>query len=136
MTNVSTVAGPRHHLGMPKRIYTSALPRMQLRLKSIPSTLPAFIPFPVHAYSVRKMLDHVTPFFALFASILVLLPLSWHIRSRNVGTITLSLYLFFGNFDNFVNSTVWWSSTANKAPGFCEISKYATQGRRLLGHRH
>nr|AEY62504.1 pheromone receptor a1 [Ustilago xerochloae] len=68
------------------------------------------------------MLDHVTPFFALFASILVLLPLSWHIRSRNVGTITLSLYLFFGNLDNFVNSTVWWSSTANKAPGFCEIS--------------
>ncbi|KAJ1028034.1 hypothetical protein NDA13_003484 [Ustilago tritici] len=68
------------------------------------------------------MLDHVTPFFALFASILVLLPLGWHIRSRNVGTITLSLYLFFGNLDNFVNSVAWWSTAEDKAPGFCEVS--------------
>lgn len=73
------------------------------------------------------MLDHVTPFFALFASILVLLPLGWHIRSRNVGTITLSLYLFFGNLDNFVNSVAWWSTAEDKAPGFCEVSKYEVQ---------
>ncbi|SPO32338.1 probable Pheromone receptor 1 [Ustilago trichophora] len=68
------------------------------------------------------MLDHVTPFFALLASVLVLMPLAWHIRSRNVGTIALSVWLVLGNLDNFVNSMAWWNGLENKAPGFCDIS--------------
>ncbi|SNX82060.1 probable Pheromone receptor 1 [Melanopsichium pennsylvanicum] len=68
------------------------------------------------------MLDHVTPFFALVSAVLVLLPLPWHIRSRNVGTVALSTWLFLGNVDNFVNSMVWWNSTSDKAPVFCELS--------------
>nr|CDI55363.1 a2-pheromone receptor Pra1 [Melanopsichium pennsylvanicum 4] len=67
------------------------------------------------------MLDHVTPFFALVSAVLVLLPLPWHIRSRNVGTVALSTWLFLGNVDNFVNSMVWWNSTSDKAPVFCEL---------------
>nr|AEY62480.1 pheromone receptor a1 [Anthracocystis walkeri] len=68
------------------------------------------------------MLDHVTPFFALLSFFLVLMPFAWHIRSRNVGTIALSVWLILGNLDNFVNSMVWWNSIADLAPGFCEIS--------------
>ncbi|SJX66147.1 related to pheromone receptor a2 [Sporisorium reilianum f. sp. reilianum] len=68
------------------------------------------------------MLDHVTPFFALVAFFLVLLPLAWHIRSRNAGTISLSIWLLLGNLDTFINAMVWWSSTANLAPGYCELT--------------
>ncbi len=68
------------------------------------------------------MIDHITPFFALAAAALVLLPLPWHIKSRNVGTLALSIWLFLGNIDNFVNSMAWWHSTSNKAAIFCELS--------------
>nr|WJN24961.1 putative pheromone receptor [Moesziomyces parantarcticus] len=68
------------------------------------------------------MLDHITPFLALVAAALVLLPLPWHIKSRNVGTIALSTWLFLGNVDNVVNSLAWWDTTSNKAPIFCELS--------------
>nr|ALS87617.1 pheromone receptor 1 [Ustilago esculenta]QBH70111.1 pheromone receptor a1 [Ustilago esculenta] len=68
------------------------------------------------------MLDHVSPFLSLLASVLVFMPLAWHVKSRNVGTIVLSIWLILGNLDNFINSMVWWNTTANKAPGFCEIS--------------
>lgn len=81
-----------------------------------------------------NMLDHVTPFFALLACILVLLPFSWHVRSRNVGTIMLSTWLFLGNLDNFVNSMVWWNSFANKAPGYCELSKSKAEHCALVDH--
>ncbi|EST05906.1 Fungal pheromone mating factor [Kalmanozyma brasiliensis GHG001] len=50
------------------------------------------------------------------------MPLAWHVRSRNVGTIALSVWLLLGNLDTIINSFAWWSSTADKAPGFCEIS--------------
>nr|DBA11503.1 TPA_inf: STE3 [Sporisorium graminicola] len=68
------------------------------------------------------MLDHVTPFFSLLAFFLVLLPLAWHVRSRNVGTIALSVWLLLGNLDTFVNAVVWWNTDADLAPGYCELS--------------
>nr|WJN24964.1 putative pheromone receptor [Pseudozyma flocculosa] len=68
------------------------------------------------------MLDHVTPFFALLSFFLVSTPFAWHVRSKNVGTIVLSVWLMLGNLDNFVNSMVWWNSSANLAPGLCELS--------------
>lgn len=69
------------------------------------------------------MLDHITPFFALVAFFLVLMPFAWHIKSKNVGLIMLSIWLMLGNLDNFVNSMVWWKTTADLAPGYCELSK-------------
>nr|DBA11500.1 TPA_inf: STE3 [Pseudozyma hubeiensis] len=68
------------------------------------------------------MLDHVTPFFALLAFFMILLPFAWHVKSRNVGTIMLSVWLMLGNLDNFIDSMVWWNTTADLAPGYCEIS--------------
>nr|AEY62496.1 pheromone receptor a1 [Ustanciosporium gigantosporum] len=68
------------------------------------------------------MIDHVVPPFALISCFLVLLPLSWHIKSGNTGTIALAAWLFLGNLDIFINSMIWWSNYENKAPWYCEIS--------------
>ncbi|GAC74678.1 hypothetical protein PANT_12c00086 [Moesziomyces antarcticus T-34] len=75
------------------------------------------------------MLDHLTPFFALAAAALVLLPLPYHIKSRNVGTLALSIWLFIGNIDGAINSMVWWHSTSNKAAFFCELSNVHRNSR-------
>ncbi|PWZ01478.1 pheromone receptor a1 [Testicularia cyperi] len=68
------------------------------------------------------MIDPVVPFIALLSALLVLLPLPWHIKSGNVGTVALAIWLFIGNLDIFINSMMWWKSSDNKYPAFCEIS--------------
>ncbi|ETS62568.1 pheromone receptor a1 [Moesziomyces aphidis] len=78
------------------------------------------------------MLDHLTPFFALAAAALVLLPLPYHIKSRNVGTLALSIWLFIGNIDGAINSMVWWHSTSNKAAFFCELMYIAIPACNLV----
>jgi len=54
--------------------------------------------------------------------VLVSLPLTWHVRSRNVGTLSYMFYVFFGNLFFLVNSIVWFNNVNDPAPIWCDIT--------------
>ncbi|KAG8908966.1 hypothetical protein FRB99_000069 [Tulasnella sp. 403] len=59
---------------------------------------------------------------------LLLLPLPWHLRARNVATLTIITCLFFSNLIHGVNSIVWSGSVVVKAVVWCDITTKFTIG--------
>ncbi|EJU00446.1 fungal pheromone STE3G-protein-coupled receptor [Dacryopinax primogenitus] len=68
------------------------------------------------------MHDVVFQAFSGVSLLLVLLPISWHIRAVNTGTLSLIFYVFFGNLFYFVNSVVWFNALWDPAPVWCDIT--------------
>ncbi|KAL4061745.1 GPCR fungal pheromone mating factor [Scleroderma citrinum] len=62
------------------------------------------------------------PFSAFLAAILVIIPLPWHWRARNVGTLAIMIWLFVMNIIYGVNIIVWTGNVDNPAPVWCDIS--------------
>nr|XP_019008795.1 uncharacterized protein I206_06479 [Kwoniella pini CBS 10737]OCF47576.1 hypothetical protein I206_06479 [Kwoniella pini CBS 10737] len=59
--------------------------------------------------------------------LLVLLPSPWHLRARNVATLSLIFWLLLANIVTFVNSLMWADNFRDLSPVWCDIS-----GRVLL----
>ncbi|KAG8909213.1 hypothetical protein FRC01_007074 [Tulasnella sp. 417] len=53
---------------------------------------------------------------------LLLLPLPWHLRARNIATLTIFTALFITNLTHGVNSIVWAGSIVTKVPVWCDIT--------------
>ncbi|RXK42208.1 hypothetical protein M231_00566 [Tremella mesenterica] len=63
-------------------------------------------------------------FWSLIGFILVLLPASWHLRARNVATLSLIFWLSLANAVMFVNTLIWSGNFRNTSPIWCDISSH------------
>ncbi|QRV83678.1 STE3-type pheromone receptor [Ceratobasidium sp. AG-Ba] len=68
------------------------------------------------------MRDPVFPTLCAIAIVLCLLPLPWHLRTRNIGTLLYIGWSLVGCIIYFINSLVWAGSIEDKAPIWCDIS--------------
>lgn len=69
------------------------------------------------------MHDLAFPVVCALAIILVLMPLPWHWKARNTGTLLFIGWTVVGNLVFFVNAIVWDSNLGNPAPVWCDICK-------------
>ena len=53
----------------------------------------------------------------------MILPLPWHWRAKNVATLALIFWLFIENFFVFVNALIWADNYKDVAPIWCDISE-------------
>ncbi|KAF8153838.1 GPCR fungal pheromone mating factor [Crassisporium funariophilum] len=61
------------------------------------------------------------PIGAFTAAVLVLIPLPWHWRARNVPTLSIIAWLFISNIIYGVNSIIWANNVNIVAPIWCDI---------------
>lgn len=57
--------------------------------------------------------------------ILSIIPLWWHLGSRNVGTCAYMIWTALACLVYFVDSIVWRGNAINRAPVWCDICKFA-----------
>ncbi|OAX34692.1 fungal pheromone STE3G-protein-coupled receptor [Rhizopogon vinicolor AM-OR11-026] len=62
------------------------------------------------------------PVVAFLAAALVLVPVPWHWRARNVGTLAIITWLFVVNTIYGINAILWAGNVNNPAPLWCDIS--------------
>ncbi|KAJ6629063.1 GPCR fungal pheromone mating factor [Mycena sp. CBHHK59/15] len=62
------------------------------------------------------------PIGAFAASFIVLIPLPWHWRARNVPTLSLIAWLFIANMTYAVNAVIWAGSIDIVAQVWCDIA--------------
>ncbi|KXN83187.1 Pheromone B beta 1 receptor [Leucoagaricus sp. SymC.cos] len=62
------------------------------------------------------------PIFTFLAAVLVLIPLPWHWRARNIATVSLITWLFVVNVIYCINSIIWAGNVRNIAPAWCDIT--------------
>jgi hypothetical protein len=60
---------------------------------------------------------------AFLAAVLVLIPLPWHWRARNIGTLAIIGWLFIVNMIYGINAIIWAGNVDNPAPVWCDISE-------------
>ena len=73
------------------------------------------------ASTMREITYPLYPIIAFFGSILVLIPLPWHLQAWNSGTCYFIFWTFVACLNQFFNSVVWASDAVDRAPWFCEI---------------
>ncbi|TFK32928.1 pheromone A receptor-domain-containing protein [Crucibulum laeve] len=62
------------------------------------------------------------PTLAFLGFILSIIPLTWHIRTWNLGTCVFMLWTGIGCLIFFVNSLIWGGNFENVVPAWCDIS--------------
>ncbi|KAF5329526.1 hypothetical protein D9619_009306 [Psilocybe cf. subviscida] len=68
------------------------------------------------------------PIFSLLAAVLVLIPLPWHWRARNVATLALIFWLSVVNLIYGVNSLIWAGNVDYRIPVWCDITTKVVVG--------
>jgi pheromone a factor receptor len=63
------------------------------------------------------------PIGAFIAATIVLIPLPWHWRARNIATLSIIAWLFISNVIYGVNSIIWMGTVENMAPIWCDIGE-------------
>jgi pheromone a factor receptor len=63
------------------------------------------------------------PLGAFVAALLVLVPLPWHWRARNVPTLSMIVWLFVSNVIFAVNSLIWAGNVDLVVPVWCDIGE-------------
>jgi hypothetical protein len=63
------------------------------------------------------------PICSFIGVVLVLIPLAWHWRARNVATLSTIAWLAITNFTHGVDSIVWANNIIIRIPVWCDISK-------------
>jgi pheromone a factor receptor len=63
------------------------------------------------------------PIISFICTVLVLIPLPWHWRARNVATVSIIVWLTICNVTRGINAIVWGGSTVVKYHVWCDISK-------------
>lgn len=67
------------------------------------------------------MRDPIFTALCALAIVLLLLPLPWHLKARNTGTLLYVGWTILGNIVFLVNSIVWSGNLNNPAPVWCDI---------------
>lgn len=62
------------------------------------------------------------PIGAFIAATLVLIPLPWHWRARNVPTLSIIAWLFISNVIYGTNAIIWAGNVNVVVPVWCDIS--------------
>ncbi|OBZ74475.1 Pheromone B alpha 1 receptor [Grifola frondosa] len=62
------------------------------------------------------------PILALFAFVIVLVPLPWHFQAWNSGTCLFMMWTALSCLNLGVNSIVWRNDAIDRAPVWCDIS--------------
>ena len=75
------------------------------------------------------------PVVAFLAAFLVIIPLPWHWRARNVGTLAIMVWLFIMNVVYGVNTIVWAGNVDDPAPIWCDIGMLLEVMALLLSHQ-
>ena len=65
------------------------------------------------------------PYVAFIAAFLVLVPLPWHWRARNIATLAMAAWLFVTNMIYGVDAVLWKGTILVKAVVWCDISAYS-----------
>lgn len=63
------------------------------------------------------------PIASFLAAVLVLIPLPWHWRARNIPTLSIIFWLFVVNMTHGVNAIVWYHNVEIRLVVWCEISE-------------
>ncbi|CAE6452413.1 unnamed protein product [Rhizoctonia solani] len=61
------------------------------------------------------------PIVSFICTVLVLIPLPWHWRARNIGTLSVIFWLASINLIRGINAVIWGGKTINYAPVWCDI---------------
>lgn len=69
------------------------------------------------------MLYTAQPILAFLAVILVILPLPWHIKTKNIATLSLAFWLVQGNLFLAINAILWNDNVAVKHLRYCNIGE-------------
>jgi Pheromone A receptor len=72
------------------------------------------------------------PLFAFSTAILVVIPIPWHWRARNVATLAIIAWLFAVDVIFGVNSLVWAGNVNNLIPVWCDISVFFLDSSRPI----
>ncbi|KAH7882765.1 GPCR fungal pheromone mating factor, partial [Phlebopus sp. FC_14] len=62
------------------------------------------------------------PVGAFLAVFLVLIPVPWHWRARNIGTLAIIAWLSVINLIYGINSIIWAGDVSNPVPVYCDIA--------------
>ena len=54
---------------------------------------------------------------------MMVMPLPWHWRARNIATLGLIFWIFIDNLFVFINTLIWADNFRNHAPIWCDISE-------------
>lgn len=63
------------------------------------------------------------PIFSFLAALLVLIPLPWHWRARNIATLSIIVWLFLVDIIYGVNSLIWAGNSRATALVWCDVSE-------------
>lgn len=67
------------------------------------------------------------PIISFLALILVLLPLRWHWRTKNIATLTLAFWLAEANFFAGISTIAWRDNVEKKLISLCNIGEILKQ---------
>ena len=65
------------------------------------------------------------PIFAFLCSVLVLIPLAWHIHAWNFGTCLYMIWTALGLLNLFINSIIWRDNAIDMFPHWCDICAFS-----------
>ena len=75
----------------------------------------------VAQYTSMTVSNTVFTVFSGIGFFLSVIPLWWHLGSRNVGTYMYGVWTAIACLVHFVDSIVWDGNTVNQAPVWCDI---------------
>lgn len=90
---------------------------------------------PLPSLSTMSSLHPTTPYFSIAAAVgtvLVLIPLPWHIEAMNTGTCYYMIWTALACLNQLVNSIVWAGNVNNPAPVWCDICEYSASSLSCL----
>jgi hypothetical protein len=87
------------------------------------------------SYTSSNMLHADLPLFSFIGFVLVLLPIRWHWKARNVATLSLITWLALGNLIIFINTILWADNYANHSPIWSAISEWKLMVYPALIHK-
>ncbi|KAH9887049.1 GPCR fungal pheromone mating factor [Cubamyces lactineus] len=70
-------------------------------------------------------------FASFFAAFLVLLPVPWHWRAKNIPTLSLIIWLFVLNVAHGVNVIIWYDNVIVTMPVWCDIISKLVVGANM-----
>ncbi|CAE7191323.1 unnamed protein product [Rhizoctonia solani] len=65
---------------------------------------------------------------SFICTVLVLIPLPWHWRSRNIPTLSFIFWLTVVNIPRGINAIIWAGNTKDHAPVWCDITTKLEMG--------
>jgi Pheromone A receptor len=62
--------------------------------------------------------------FSFISSILVSIPLPWHLQARNTATCLYMLWVSLTGLTVFINTVLWDGNVVDRSPVWCDFSKF------------